>query len=183
MSDFKVGDVVICIDDKNIYHCSKKVVIGSEYTVTGINNDVVGRGELFLGGETYHSYLPSRFKKKVQVFTKSMLKPGMRVVLRDKTVLVSSGVNLQDTCGKSIAALCYYKDDGIRTNSNTKYCDIMEVWSGPELVVDFFDMSKMGALLFKRVEKTEEELKKEAQLKDIAELEARLAELKAKINT
>lgn len=50
--------------------------------------------------------------------------------------------------------------------------------SKPVGVVD-----KKGALLFKRVEKTAEDLKKEAQLKDIAELEARLADLKSKINS
>lgn len=168
VNPFKKGDIVIFNQGSSIY-LSK----GMQYTVTGVTGfDIKVNGIATWYEASDFSY---------DSFTKDLLKPGVRVVLRDGQRLVTCLTHITDPKGVKVLTLKHLDKSGLVCDA-TDY-DIMEVWEGPELVADFFDMDKKGALLFKRVEKTAEGLKKEAQLKDIAELEARLADLKSKINS
>lgn len=168
---FKIGDTVVF--NANGKHCLSRGVL---YVVSGVAGCYIS----VVGFESW--YNASSFTlHKSETFTKDLLKPGVRVVLRDGQRLVTCLTHIADPRGGKVLTLEHLHRSGIVSYA-TAY-DIMEVWEGPELVADFFDMDKKGALLFKRVEKTAEDLKKEAQLKDIAELEARLADLKAKINS
>lgn len=187
MTNFKTGDTVKCIDNKAVLYRDRTLVRGKLYTVLDVRSSGIGKGELHLDFMPDVSWKTSRFELVPTTdFNKSLLKVGMRVVLRDGQRLVTCLTHITDPKGVKVLTLEHLDKSGIVCYA-TDY-DIMEVWEGPELVVDFFDMDKKGALLFKRVEKTAEDLKKEAQLKeaqlkDIAELEARLADLKSKINS
>ncbi len=182
MTNFKTGDTVKCIDDKAAPYRDSTLVHGQLYKVLGVRSDGIGRGELYLDFMPGVSWKASRFELGPTTdFNKSLLKVGVRVVLRDGQRLVTCLTYITDPKGVKVLPLEHLDKSGLVLLA-TEY-DIMEVWEGPELVADFFDMDKKGALLFKRVEKTAEDLKKEAQLKDIAELEARLSALKSKINS
>ena len=182
MTDFKTGDTVKCIDDKAALYRDSTLVHGQLYKVLGVRSGGIGKGELYLDFMPDLSWKTSRFELVPTTdFNKSLLKVGVRVVLRDGQRLVTCLTHITDPSGVKVLTLEHLHRSGLVSHA-TGY-DIMEVWEGPELAVDFFNMDKKGALLFKRVEKTAEDLKKEAQLEDIAELEARLADLKSKINS
>ena len=182
MTNFKTGDTVKCIDAKAVLYRDSTLVHGQLYKVLGVRSCGIGRGELHLDFMPDVSWKASRFELGPTTdFNKSLLKVGVRVVLRDGQRLVTCLTHITDPKGVKVLTLKHLDKSGLVCDA-TDY-DIMEVWEGPERVADFFDMDKKGALLFKRVEKTAEDLKKEAQLKDIAELEARLSDLKSKINS
>lgn len=170
-NQFKVGDTVVFNGN------------GSHYLSKGFLYVVSGAAGCYISVVGFDSwYNASSFTlNKSETFTKDQLKVGMRVVIRDGRTLAVSPETTIGKEGSAITSLRNYTRD-LKSTSEEGY-DVMEVWEGPELAADFFDMDKKGALLFKRVEKTAEDLKKEAQLKDIAELEARLADLKSKINS
>lgn len=170
---FKVGDTVV-FNGNDSHYLSK----GFLYVVSG----VAGCDISVVGFNSWY-HASSFTLHKSDSFNKDQLKVGMRVVIRDGRTLAVGPSFFYDKDGNGIVATCYYRGDLLRANGETRNGDVMEVWGGTELAADFFDMDKKGALLFKRVEKTAEDLKKEAQLKDIAELEARLADLKSKINS
>jgi len=174
VNPFKKGDIVLSNQGSSIY-----ISKGMQYTVTGVSGFDIKVNGIAIWYEASDFTLHKSFS--TDSFTKALLKPGVRVVLRDGQRLVTCLTHITDPKGVKVLPLEHLDKSGLVLLA-TEY-DIMEVWEGPELVADFFDMDKKGALLFKRVEKTAEDLKKEAQLKDIAELEARLSALKSKINS
>lgn len=122
----------------------------------------MGGGELHLDFMPDVSWKASRFELVPTTdFNKSLLKVGVRVVLRDGQRLVTCLTRITDPKGVKVLTLEHLDKSGLWYA--TDY-DIMEVWEGPELVADFFDMDKKGALLFKRVEKTAEYLKHDPQV-------------------
>ena len=94
-----------------------------------------------------------------QQFTKSDLKPMMRVKLRNGQLLVICddntmiGESLVNSGKLSRYSLEAYDDDLKReyTNSNNEY-DIVKVFSKPVNYFDYFDMGRSGAVLWERVE-------------------------------
>lgn len=120
-----------------------------------------------------------------KTFTKDMLKTGMRVVDRNgATRIVMKGVD--DSEGYLIGTLWVdlknYRDDLI-DDVGIAGIDIMEVYAAPDVKTSMLFIGEKGALLWKREEKTKEELLKEQriveleqQVKDLAETIQKLKE-------
>lgn len=161
--------------------------IGKEFVVTGITdgnvylNDVTSCGYPLAALELVEEN-PCDFSdyngvddsgNKVKFATADLL-PFQRVVLRDgKKGVVAYGSVLRICTGRdSYEARLDFRKEGI--GGSAKY-DIVEVYDRPAYARDALDIDQRGRLLFRSVDFAEQQRKKEAAEKAVADAKAALA--------
>ena len=166
--EIEVGDTVEYIRDSG----------GDCYTVSDCLPDQTISLKKHAGSFYSNCYRVIKKKEKDmnKTFTKDMLKTGMRVVDRKgATRIVMKGVD--DSEGYLIGTLwSYLKNYKSDLTDDTGYAgiDIMKVYAAPDVKTLMLSIGEKGSLLWKREEKTKEELIKEQR---IVELEQQAKEL------
>lgn len=170
MSEFKIGDKVVCEDAEATGGSLKK---GQVYTVGALNSfdnqisleDL--RGYWILSRFRLHEEAPAKFD------IKTILKPFMRVITRSGRtwiVVTDSDNNLVLLCkSSSVYGYDWNTVKNIGEYSNSCY-DIMEVYEQPDSAIKTLSFNCKGNLVWQH--KSEKQLKIEALKKEIAELEA-----------
>lgn len=176
---FKIGDKV-----KRIGPTYYDAVEGREYMISNIN----GRLIQILGSNMYYDFLHFELveeNKMQKQFTKNDLKTGMRVVHRNERVgivLKDGGIIYYPAC--STETLSFFTnisslEDGLSSRLFEAW-DIIEVYSG-YLDGWIMNIKELGDLLWKREEKSPEQIEAEKIAKEIESLKLRLEELSKKI--
>jgi len=180
MSKFKAGDKVRVVSGTGCLWYSDR--IGQEFTVETRMERLYGDYYTTVenGGGIYERDLELAAQSP-----KAMLKNGMRVKLRNGgewTYLddVFAKLKPEYKHGMDWAGKISEWDDNLNTDCSPDY-DVMEIAAAPNAVVEYFEYHRPTAVIWKRVEKSEAELRLEQMQAKAAELQEEMAKLQKDI--
>jgi len=189
MSKFKVGDKVICTID-SYFDCITRL---KEYVVKRTEYDKIQVVDDDGDDVWYYAYRFEKVEEKnMNNFTKDMLKTGMTVKLRgsnDKYMVIVGDIEMELYDKQSLVLIGHYGfflgdgilDDLTSIEGESVY-DIVEVYDTKLIGFDSLLKNK-STLLWKRVDKTEEEIQIEQYEQEIDNLKKNIELLKSKINS
>lgn len=180
MPKFKAGDKVRVVSGTGRLWYSDR--IGQEFTVETCMERLYGDYYTTVenGGGIYERDL-----ELAAPSPKAMLKNGMRVKLRNGnmyTVIDGALIRPVDTKLKlSWISINELGEDLLIDGTNDPALAVMEVYEKPKLVVEYFEYYVPTEVIWKRVEKSEAELRLEQMQAKAAELQNEMAKLQKDI--
>ena len=181
MSKFKAGDKVrvVSVQSKGLWYADK---IGKEFTVGSYTG-----GEFYLVEEAG----PGIWAKDLELVTtpKSMLKNGMRVKCRNERmytfidgvfVTVTSDFSDDNYLEHMLPVNSSSWTDDLINDFGERF-DVMEIFDAPSSVFLYFAYNEETQSIWKRVEKSEAELRLEQMQAKAAELQNEMAKLQKDI--
>ena len=182
MSKFKAGDKVKVVSAKSnvLWYADK---IGSVFTVESYCEGAYTDLDYYRVEELDKGI----WAKDLELATtpKTMLKNGMRVKLRNGsewTYLdgVFAKLKPEYKHGMDWAGGVIDWDNNLNAKGASNY-DVMEITAAPKLVVEYFEYHRPTQVIWKRVEKSEAELRLEQMQAKAAELQNEMAKLQKDI--
>lgn len=176
MSKFKVGDRV-----RRTGPDFGDVVEGGEYVLSDILGGYLARIEGSWGFYCLQHFELVEENKMQKQFTKNDLKTGMRVVRPcGKVGLIVKDLDIISYEDGRYVDLSSYTEDMTYKYAALREFDIDTVYSGTTTSY-LMDLKQLGKLLWKREEKSPEQIEAENITKEIESLKLRLEELSKKI--
>ena len=179
MPKFKAGDKVRVVSGTRAWYSDR---IGQEFTVETCMERLYGDyyTAVGIGGGFYEGDL-----EFVAPSPKAMLKNGMRVKLRNGnmyTVIDGALIRPVDTKLKlSWISINELGEDLLIDGTNDPALAVMEVYEKPKMVVEYFEYYVPTEVIWKRVEKSDAELRLEQMQAKAAELQNEMAKLQKDI--
>lgn len=178
MSKFKAGDKVITTQCGGWYDAGEVYTLSSRY----VDDQTKTVGWFVKEKDTPLFVHENRIKL---ASLKSMLKNGMRVKCRNDgmwTYLdgVFAKLKPEHKHGMDWVGEISKWDDNLNANNLSDY-DVMEITAAPKYVVEYFEYHRPTPTLWKRVEKSEAELRLEQMQAKAAELQNEMAKLQKDI--